>query len=67
MCSYHLYICISSKLVNVKFSIGTFDKNGTYQHNNSNFSVALQYRSESNDEWITGWNAPSISASQSEL
>ena len=64
---YHQYTYIYSKLVNVKFSIGIIDENSTYQHNNSNFSVALQYRSEDNNEWITGWNTTIISASQSEL
>ena len=68
---YVYYLCAraSSKLVSVKFSIGTltFDKDSTYQHNNSNFSVTLQYRSENNDEWIMGWNATNILTSHSEL
>ena len=53
--------------MSVRFSIGIFDEDGTYQHNKSNFSVELQYQSENNDEWITGWNIANIVASHSEF
>ena len=53
--------------MSVKFSIGIFDEDGTYQHNESNFSVELQYQSGNNDEWITGWNIANIVASSSEF
>ena len=50
-----MHVCPSSNLVGVKFSIGVVDEDNTYQYNN-NFSVVLQYRSKSNDEWITEWS-----------
>ena len=64
---HHLCACPSSGIVSVKFSIGIFDEDGTYQHNKSNFSVELQYQSGNNDEWITGWNIANIVASHSEF
>ena len=54
-------VCPSSNLVSVKFSIGIVDENSGYQHNHTNYSVVLQYRGKSSDEWVTEWSKSSYS------